>query len=159
MKPSTLAWTAFWSLVPISELRGAIPFAVSQGMGILPAFLFCTAVNALVAPIAYLFLSSVHALLYRWKFYASLFDRFVARARAKLHAGVEKYGYLGIFIFVAIPAPLTGAWTGTLGGWVLGMKPWKVMLAVACGVLAAGVIVSLVVAFGVEALSFLLKRI
>ncbi|MCX7025506.1 MAG: small multi-drug export protein, partial [Spirochaetes bacterium] len=94
----------------------------------------------------------------RWKFYRSVFDRFVLRAREKVGGKVEKYGYWGIFVFVALPLPFTGAWTGTLGGWVLGMRPARVMAAVALGVLAAGIIVSLVIYFGVGALSFLIKR-
>jgi len=159
MTPHILFWAAFLSLTPISELRGAIPYAVANGMALLPAALWCVAWNALAGPIAYLFLSSVHKLLYRWKRYASFFDRFVERARAKVHESVEKYGYWGILVFVAVPLPLTGAWTGALGAWVLGMDRKKSMLAVAGGVLVAGVIVSLVVGLGVGALSLFLKKV
>ncbi|MBU0927495.1 MAG: small multi-drug export protein, partial [Spirochaetes bacterium] len=100
-----------------------------------------------------------HKLFYRWGFYARVFDRFVAKARAKVHEKVERYGYLGIMLFVAVPLPITGAWTGVLGAWILGMDRKKTMLAVAAGVLVSGVIVSLVVGFGVEALSLFIKRV
>jgi len=106
-----------------------------------------------------IFLETVHRLLYRWSFYAGIFDRFVAKARAKVHKEVEKYGYLGIMVFVAIPLPITGAWTGTLGAWILGMDRKKTMLAVAGGVAIAGIIVSLVVGLGVEALSVFIKHL
>lgn len=159
MNTNTLAWSALLSLIPISELRGAIPFAVANGMPLVPAALWCVAWNALAGPIAYVFLATVHKLLYKWKAYAGLFDRFVEKARLKVHKEVEKYGYWGLLVFVAIPLPLTGAWTGALGAWILGMGRRKSMLAIAAGVAVAGIVVSLVVGLGVGALSFLIKKI
>lgn len=159
MEPVKLAWTALLALLPVSELRGAIPFAVANGMPLLEAFVFCVLINALAGPIAFLFLDSVHKLLYRWKPYAQFFDRFVDRARAKVHESVQKYGYWGLMVFVAIPLPMTGAWTGTLGGWILGIERKKTMLAVAAGVFIAGVIVTAIVGLGAEAFSFLLKKV
>jgi uncharacterized membrane protein len=83
----------------------------------------------------------------------------VERARKKLSTGVEKWGWLGIAVFVAIPLPLTGAWTGTLGAWVLGVSRRKTMLAVVLGVVTAGVIVTMVVLLGIKALSFFVKSV
>ena len=71
----------------------------------------------------------------------------------------DKYGYWGLAIFVSIPLPFTGAWTGALGAWILGMDRKRSMLVVAAGVLMAGVIVTLVVGLGVGALSFLIKKV
>ena len=159
MTPDTLVIAALLSLLPVSELRGAIPFAVASGMPLLLAAAWCVAWNALAGPLAYLFLSTVHRFLYRWRAYASFFDRFVERARAKVHASVEKYGYWGLMVFVAIPLPLTGAWTGALGAWVLGMERRKSMLSVALGVLVAGIVVTAVVGLGIGALSLFVKRI
>jgi len=158
MTPDSLFWSAILSLTPISELRGAIPFAVAKGVPLLTAALWCIGWNALAGPFAYLFLSTAHRLLYRWPAYASFFDRFVERARLKVHPSVEKYGYWGLMAFVAIPLPFTGAWTGALGAWILGMERKKSMLVVALGVAIAGIVVSLVVGLGIEALSFFLKR-
>ena len=155
----TLIITVGLSFLPISELRGAIPFAVARGMPLLEAAAIAVACNALVGPVAFAFLETFHKLFYRWGFYARVFDRFVAKARAKVHEKVERYGYLGIMLFVAVPLPITGAWTGVLGAWILGMDRKKTMLAVAAGVLVSGVIVSLVVGFGVEALSLFIKRV
>lgn len=134
------------ALLPISELRGAIPYAVLNGIDLIPAALLGTGINALVPFLAYLFLSTVHKLLYKLGFYRNFFDRFVEKARAKVHDKVERYGYWGLLIFVAIPLPVTGAWTGTLGAWVLGMDKRKASLAILGGVLAAGIIVSVLVA-------------
>lgn len=154
-----MLFTVGLSFLPISELRGAIPFAVASGAPLWLAAAVSIAANALVGPVGFLFLETAHGALYRWGFYARLFDRLVARAREKVKRPVEKYGYLGILVFVAIPFPLTGAWTGTLGAWILGMDRKKSMAAVAAGVLVAGAVVSLVVGLGVEALSFFIKKI
>lgn len=159
MNPATLLITVGLSLLPISELRGAIPFAVASGAPLWLAALVSVAANALVGPLAFVFLETFHKLLYRWAFYAKIFDRLISRAREKVRAPVEKYGYLGILVFVAIPFPFTGAWTGVLGAWVLGMDRKKSMAVVAAGVAIAGAVVSLVVGLGVEALSFFVKTI
>jgi uncharacterized membrane protein len=159
MDPVTIFFTIALSFLPISELRGAIPFAVARGMPLAEAAVIAIACNALVGPVALVFLETFHKLLYRWTFYAGVFDRFVAKARLKVHAKVERYGYLGIMLFVAIPLPVTGAWTGTLGAWILGMDRRKTMLAVAAGVAIAGIIVSLVVGLGLEALSIFTKSV
>ncbi len=159
MDSTTTLITVGLSFLPISELRGAIPFAVARGMPLLQAALLAVACNALVGPVAFVFLETFHKLFYKWPFYARLFDRFVAKARGKVHEKVEKYGYWGIMVFVAIPLPITGAWTGTLGAWILGLGKRKTMVAVAAGVAIAGVIVSLVVGLGVEALSLFIKHV
>ena len=159
MDITTLLGTVGLSLLPISELRGAIPFAVARGMPVLEAYFIAVVCNALVAPLAFIFLETFHRLFYRWSFYAGIFDRFVERSRHKVHAQVERYGYLGIMLFVAVPLPITGAWTGTLGAWILGLGRRKTMLAVAGGVMISGIIVSVIVGFGVEALGFLIKHV
>ncbi|HEY9053390.1 MAG TPA: small multi-drug export protein [Rectinemataceae bacterium] len=160
MDPSTLLFTAILAFLPISELRGAIPYATARGVDLLTAALVGTALNALVPLIAYAFLSTVHKLLYRLVVYRGFFDRFVEKARRKVHEKVEKYGYWGLLVFVAIPLPVTGAWTGTLGAWILGMDRKKSILAIAGGVIVAGIIVSFLVALlGSGARSIFLKYI
>ena len=157
MDISVIFWAVLLSLAPISELRGAIPYALYHGMGVVPAFLLCVAVNSLVSPLLLLFVSTLHKLLSRWKWYAGAFERIVERARRKVHEPVERYGYWGLAIFVAIPLPLTGAWTGALGAWVLGMNPRKAFLAITAGVIVAGVVVTAVAFLGIKALAFFIK--
>jgi len=143
--------TALLSFTPVSELRGAIPFAVANGMPWYWAFVFAVMCNILVAPVCWIFLATVHRLLYGSEpdkgfiWYKNVFDKFIERARKKLSAGFDKWGWLGIAVFVGIPFPLTGAWTGTLGAWVLGVSRRRTMLAVIIGVVISGTIVSAVV--------------
>jgi uncharacterized membrane protein len=160
-----LFWTAVLSFMPISELRGAIPFAIAHDIPWYWACLFAVFLNALVAPACWIFLATFHKLFYgsggkngiRW--YKNFFDRFVERARKKLSGGVEKWGWLGIALFVAIPLPITGAWTGTLGAWVLGVSKRRTMAAVVLGVLIAGAVVVSVVMLGIEALQLFVKKV
>ncbi|GAB1481192.1 small multi-drug export protein [Treponema sp.] len=159
MSTATLLWTAFLAFLPISELRGAIPFAIARGMDWRWAYLYAVSLNALVAPACWIFLSTFHKLFLRMAWYQHFFDRFVENARIKVHVGVEKWGWLGIALFVAIPLPITGAWTGTLGSWTLGLSRKKTMLAVIVGVCISGLIVVSVVTLGVKTLELFIKKV
>ncbi|MDR2052417.1 MAG: small multi-drug export protein, partial [Treponema sp.] len=80
-------------------------------------------------------------------------------ARKKLSKGVEKWGWLAVAAFVAIPLPVTGAWTGTLGAWVLGIGKRRTLFAVILGVMTAGAIVTAVVMLGIQALGIFIKKV
>jgi uncharacterized membrane protein len=177
MNGMVLFITAGLAFMPISELRGAIPFAIANNIPWYWAYPFAAALNALVAPVCWIFLATLHKLLYganpenisggvlietgykgiRW--YRKFFDRFVERARKKLSGGVAKWGWLGIAVFVAIPLPLTGAWTGTLGAWVLGVSRRRTMPAVILGVIVSGAVVSAVIMLGIGALNLFVKKV
>ena len=152
-------WIAILSFLPISELRGAIPFAVANGVPWYLAYAMAVSINAMVAPACWIFLSTLHKLLLKIAWYKHLFERFIERARIKLHSKVERWGWLGVAVFVAIPLPITGAWTGTLGAWVLGLSRRKTLIAVILGVLTAGIIVTAVLLLGIQALNLFTKRI
>ena len=151
--------TIFFSFLPISELRGAIPFAIVNGVPWYTAFVMAVICNALVAPACWIFLSTLHKLFLKMNWYRIFFERFIERARNKLHDNVERWGWLGIAVFVAIPLPITGAWTGTLGAWVLGLSKRRTMLAVILGVIIAGIVVTSVVLLGIQALNLFIKRV
>jgi len=168
--------TAILSLLPISELRGGIPYAMLNNIPWYIAWPFAAAANALVAPLCWLFLSTLHRLFYGaaingadtsntqtiqggFVWYRYIFDRFVESARKKLHGGIEKWGALGVALFVAIPLPITGAWTGTLGAWVLGLPKRKTLPAVILGVIIAGAIVTTVMLLGLSAFQIFIKKI
>ena len=149
--------TAFLTLLPISELRGAIPYAIANGLSPVFTWFYCVFFNAAIAPLVYIFLSTFHKFLIKYSWYKNLFEKFVERTRYKIENKVKKYGYFGIAIFVAIPLPITGAYTGTLGSWILGLEPKKTFLSVLTGVIISGTIVLSITYFGIEALSFLTK--
>ncbi len=163
MTLETLSWTALFSVLPISELRGAIPYAVGHGMNPVYAYFYCVLLNALVGPFVFIFLNTFHRLFSKMEWYRTLFDRFVEKTRKKVGGKINKYGYFGVTMFVAIPLPITGAWTGTLGAWIFGLKKRKTIPAVILGVAISGLIMSiityLVFNYGIDALSFFIKKI
>lgn len=143
--------SALLSLAPIGELRAGIPFALAQGISPITAFLVSVIANSLVAPIMFIFLEYVHHHFLHIGAYRTAFDHFMERTRRKTHHYVEKYGYLGLAIFVAVPLPLTGAYTGALAAWFFGMNKAKATMSITIGVATAGLIVSAVVLSGVQA--------
>jgi uncharacterized membrane protein len=153
----TVAMTVFFCLLPISELRGGLPYALAQGLVPWQAYLLCVVANGLVGPLVFLFLSTLHGLLRGFHWYQVIFEKLVARSRKRVHEKVEKYGYAGLIVFVAIPLPVTGAYTGALGAWVLGMEAKKSMLSIFAGVGIAGVVVTAVYLLGVQALYIFIR--
>lgn len=148
----------FLCLLPIAELRGGIPYAYFEsGIPIVPTYIMCVVTNAFAGPLVYFFLSTIHKLLIKWGAYKNFFEKVVERTRKKIHDKVEKYGWLGITLFVAIPLPITGAYTGALGAWILGISKLKTFLAVTLGVIIAGIIVTTVVLGGEQVFGFLYK--
>lgn len=141
-------WTIVLSLIPVSELRGAIPYAYLNGIPLWQASVISILFNMLVPVIGFIFLGTLHSFFMKIKIYRNFFEKTIAKARNKVGEKVQKYGILGLMIFVAIPLPITGAWTGTLGAWVLGLDKKKSILTIALGVLIAGMIVTAVVLTG-----------
>jgi uncharacterized membrane protein len=156
---SNLAYAILLSLLPIAELRGGLPYAYLTGSPIWLAYLVCVGANFFVGPIVFLFLETVHKWLIKWSLYEKLFEIAIRRVRRKTTNLIEKYGFWGITMFVAIPLPVTGAYTGTIAAWLFGLDKRKSLLAVLVGVCIAGFIVSIVVYFGIEGLEFLYKKI
>jgi len=145
-----ILWHAFiLSLLPVSELRGGIPYAVANGVDLIPAYFLCVFSNILVIPLLYLFLEFFHGYFYRVRLYRLLFDRWVDRTRIRAERNVQKYGYWGVMLFVAIPLPITGAYTGTLAAWLLRLNKGRSFWYLALGVVIAGVIVSIATVSGI----------
>ncbi len=128
-------------LIPIAELRGGLPIALAGGMHPLLAYLYCVAVNILVTPIALVFLNTFHRLFLHFAWYKKISEKIIERARIKVKAKIDKYGFIGLAVFVAIPLPVTGAYTGALGAWILGMDMKKAFFAISLGVAVAGVLI------------------
>ncbi|MCK4352051.1 small multi-drug export protein [candidate division WOR-3 bacterium] len=135
--------TLLLSMAPISELRGAIPYAWSQGMGHWQAYGLSVIGNLIpVVPIL-LLLGPISNFLRRYKPFDTFFDWWFKYTlkRSKL---IEKYEALGLILFVMIPLPITGAWTGSVAAFLLGVRFKFALPAIILGVLLAGMIVSLV---------------
>jgi uncharacterized membrane protein len=152
-------WTIFWSILPISELRGGIPYALANNMNPVVAYFLAVGVNILAFPIVYFFIEKLHPIFKKWTFYNNLFEKIIVRTRKKVHNEIEKYGFWGLMVFVMIPLPVTGAYTGSLASWVFEIDKKKGFLAVSLGVALAGIIVTAVYLSGAQAFHFLIKDV
>jgi uncharacterized membrane protein len=134
--------------LPISELRGSIPLALSFGMPITKAFWLSLLGNAIpVIPVLF-FLKPVSERLRRFKIFARFFDWLFKRTMKKADT-IQKYEALGLAIFVAIPLPMTGAWTGAIAASLLKMRFRYAFIGVMAGILGAGLIVSTLCILGI----------
>ena len=135
------------SMIPIIELRGAIPLGAGFGMGILETYVLSIVGNLIPVPFILLLIRVVLDFMKKIKGLNKI--ALWIEAKAEKHKGkIEKYAYIGLFLFVAIPIPGTGAWTGALIAALMKMKFWKAFLFIILGVLAAGIIMS-VISFGI----------
>ncbi len=128
----------FCSMLPIIECRGAVPLGWGLGMPWWQTALFSMAGNILPVPFILLFIRAI----LRWmaesriKFFAKI-AAWLNRKVEKHKGSIEKYSYWGVVLFVAVPLPGTGAWTGTLIASVLGLEPKKSFAAAVLGVVIA----------------------
>lgn len=136
-------WIFLISMVPIVELRGAIPISQTAGLPLVPSYVACITGNILPVPFIYLFARNV----LEWGAEKPLIGKFFGFCLSKGEKGgkklQEKAGrglFLALLLFVGIPLPGTGAWTGTLAASILDMDFKSSVIAVMLGVLLAGLI-------------------
>ena len=134
------------SMVPLIELRGAIPISQGFGLPLLPSYIICILGNMIPVPFIYLFARKV----LEWGKDKPLIGKFFTFCLEKGEKGgrklQEKAGrglFVALLLFVGIPVPGTGAWTGTLAASILDMEFKSSILAVMLGVLLAGVIMGI----------------
>jgi len=136
--------TLLWAMVPVVELRGAIPIGTGMGLPFEVAIIASVIGNLIPVPFIMLFIRQI----FKWmRKVNKTFERVVNKMEEKANKHrdkVTKYGFWGLFILVAIPLPGTGAWTGALVAAVMELRFKTALPAIILGVLAAAVIVSFV---------------
>lgn len=143
--------TLLVSMLPVVELRGGIPFGVAAGLPVWAAYLAAVIGNLLPVPFIVVYIQRIFMFMRQnMPRLNSVVDRMEEKAHLK-SASVLKYQYLGLAIFVAIPLPGTGAWTGALVAAFLDMRLKKAMPSIMGGVLSAGLIIS-ILSYGVKSL-------
>ena len=151
-----LSWFPDWfivvviSMLPIFELRGTIILWGSAGLfpeitAVWQIYLLAVIGNLIPVPFILLFFPAVEKWLRRFKKFNEFFDWLFARTRKKAERHVRKYQELALVIFVAIPLPITGAWTGSLIAYLFDLKLKSAFVFIACGVLIAGLIMLVMV--------------
>lgn len=130
------------SLLPILELRGGLIAARILGIKFIKAFIICYIANIIPVPFILLFINWIFSKMSKWKSTKKIVD-WLSNKTLKKKDQIDKYGYFGLFLFVGIPLPGTGAWTGSLLAILLNLDKKKSFITIAIGVLAAGIIMSL----------------
>lgn len=147
-------WALFLvSVIPFIELRGAIPFGImALGMPWYEAFLISFISNCLPIPFVILLTRPIFGWLKKTRLFAGLVTRLEAKMMKKSEK-VTKYKVIGLFLFVALPVPGTGAYSGALIAALLDMRLNKAIPSLVLGVFVAGVIMTLISVFGSAALA------
>lgn len=130
------------SMIPIIELRGAIPFGAAMGMDWWVVFGISVIGNLLPVPFIIFFGEKIFRWMRKTKLFAKLFNWYENKLLSKAEK-VEKYALIGLCLFVAVPLPGTGAWSGAALAVLLNMSWKKAFLSITAGVLIAGVVMTI----------------
>ena len=142
------------SMIPLIELRGGVPIAVGLGLPYWEALLVCVIGNMLPVPLIYFFARKVLLWGRDKKYIGKFFSYCIEKGEhggQKLRARAGRNGlFLALFLFVGIPIPGTGAWTGTLAASFLNMGIKSTSVAVSLGVVTAGIIMGIISMTGIH---------
>ena len=130
------------SMLPILELRGGLLAASLLKVKYLKALIVCIVGNLIPIPLVLMFLEIIFDLLRKWKVTKKLVDWLEKKFLSK-RSQIDKYGYFGLLLFVGIPLPGTGAWTGSALAVLLGLDKKKCFIFIILGVLLASIIMSI----------------
>ncbi|MBR1718441.1 MAG: small multi-drug export protein [Bacilli bacterium] len=131
------------SMVPIIELRGAIPYAVGFKLPLIPSYITAILGNFLIVPFVFLFARKILAWGSNKKYVGKIFNLFLKKGEKggeKLREKAKNGIYVALLLFVGIPLPGTGAWTGTLAASILDLDFKKSILAIFLGLVLASII-------------------
>ncbi len=143
-----ILWAIILTLMPITELRAGLPvaiiYSIEQSIPIWLIFSFIVLLNILLIFFIFYFLDHLHHIFLKWKVYKKLFEKYVEKFQKKVDKFENKYetlGFLALVLFVAVPLPGTGAWTGCLLSWLVGLNRKRSVLAISIGVIIAGLFI------------------
>ena len=145
---------------PFLELRASIPYGILiLKMHWLPVFVIVVITNAILGVIIYFFLDKIMYIFLRIKFIDKIYQKYMERTQKKIHKYVEKYGEAAVAIFIGIPLPGSGSYSGALAAYLIGLGYKKFIIANIIGVLIAGVIVTIITLTGATAFDLFIKVI
>jgi len=133
-----------FTFIPALELRFSIPVGImTYNMHFIPVFLICVIANFILGIVFYLLLDQIVKLLCMIAFIDRLYQKKLVASQKKIKKFVDKFGELGVAIFIGIPLPGSGVYTGALGSYAIGLKFKKFIIADLIGVTIAGVLVTI----------------
>ncbi len=152
-----LIWITF---LPFLELRASIPYGILKtNMHWSLIFLICVITNIILGAVLYPLLDKIIRISTKIKIIENLYQRYVEKTQKKINKYVEKYGELAVAVFIGIPLPGSGVYSGALAAYLIGLKYRKFMIANIIGVLIAGIVVTIVSLTGVELFNVFIKLI
>jgi uncharacterized membrane protein len=129
------------SMSPLGEHKVGIPLAVKWDIPILNAWLICTVANMASPTIIWFFLKNINHRLIKYDFYRKHAFDLARYSKRKLGNSVDKYGFWGIMIFIMIPLPMTGSYTGLVAAWMVGLHKKPALIAAYLGLLLSSIFV------------------
>ncbi|MFQ5352243.1 MAG: COG2426 family protein [Candidatus Binatia bacterium] len=147
------------TFTPAFELRASIPYgAFETGLPLWLTVVVCVVANIALAPLVWVFLDRFINIFLRIGWISSVYERLVERSRAKLHPYIEKWGVIGLGLFIGVPLPGSGVYSGALGAYLMGFSFRNFFWASVLGVLVAGSIVTAIVVSGTAASTLFIKH-
>ena len=131
------------SMIPILELRGGLIAASLLGIGVFKAILLCVLGNIVPIPFILFFITPIFNWMKKTKLFRPMVEKLEKKSMAKSEQ-IQKYEFWGLALFVGVPLPGTGAWTGALIAALLGIKTKKASLAIFVGLLIATIIMTII---------------
>ena len=158
MTAKVLLWVILLTFTPTLELRASIPYAILVAKWpAVSAAVVATLANTALAPVVWVFVQRIMPIFLKVAWIERLYTRVVERNAAKLQAKVDRYGVLGLALFIGVPLPGTGVYSGCLAAWALNFRFRDYLLASFLGCMLAALAVTAVVASGNEVFHFLYK--
>jgi len=148
------------TLLPFLELRASIPYGIfATSIHWMPVFLICVITNIVLGPILYIILDKLLHLVINIRAIGKIYNHFHEKTQNKIHKYIEKWGWLGIGLFIGVPLPGSGVYSGALAAYILGMSHKRFFIAAIIGVLIAGIIVTAISLSGLGIGSIFIKSI
>lgn len=148
------------TFLPFLELRASIPYGILiLKMHWLPVFVIAIITNIILGVIIYFLLDKIMYIFLRIKFIDRIYQKYVERTQKKINKYVEKYGEAAVAIFIGIPLPGSGSYSGALAAYLIGLGYKKFIIANIIGVLIAGIIVTIITLTGATAFDLFIKVI
>lgn len=146
------------TLLPFLELRASIPYGILRtDMHWTAIFMICVLSNIVLALLVYVFVHYIMQIFLKVKFIDRIYSKIVQRSQKKVQPYVDRYGMIGLALFIGMPFPGSGVYSGCLGAYLLGFDFKDYIKASVMGVLIAGVAVTLISLFGDGAWRFFIK--
>jgi len=152
-----ILWIILLTFIPFIELRGSIPYGVLfTDLHWSAVFLIAATANIALGPMIYLFIDKALHIFLRVGFINRLYDKYVVKKQAKIEPYVKRYGHYGLALFIGIPFPGSGSFSGALGSHVLGLHYRQFWVANTLGTLIAASIVMVFTLTGEGAVGYFL---